>query len=150
MIQSCCHSCSQVSVAAAQKNVSNHFFLKLCVLTITRSACLFVLFHRNAAALILSFLQPSSLLTQWAGLPALHKWRVYGLLHAAYMLVMFHYTYCKIIVQAMAHMSLPTGARCFKFARSVVQRSQLVMVDLTQIQLSAHYVWFAHGGSHIT
>ena len=48
----------------------------------------------------------------------------------------------------LAHMSMTTQARDFKFAGAIVQRLYLVMVALTKNRLSAQYGWFCHGRSH--
>ena len=49
----------------------------------------------------------------------------------------------------LAHISMTTRPRDFKFAGAIVQRLCLVMVALTKNRLSAQYGWFCHGRSHI-
>ena len=49
----------------------------------------------------------------------------------------------------LAHISMTTRARDFKFAGAIVQRLYLVMVALTKNRSSAQYGWFCHGRSHI-
>ena len=50
----------------------------------------------------------------------------------------------------LAHISMTTRARDFKFAGAIVQRLYLVMVALTKNRLSAQYGWFCHGRSHFS
>ena len=49
----------------------------------------------------------------------------------------------------LAHISMTTRARDFKFAGAIVQRLYLVMVVLTKNRLLAQYGWFCHGRSQI-
>ena len=49
----------------------------------------------------------------------------------------------------MAHISITTPARDFKFFPVVVQRSISVMVALTQKSFSPQYGWFCRGRSHM-
>ena len=66
---------------------------------------------------------------------------------------MFHCACCTFLLRAigyiLAHISMTTRARDFKFAAAIVQRLYLVMVALTKNLLSAQYGCFCHGRSHI-
>ena len=49
----------------------------------------------------------------------------------------------------MAHISMTTWAREFKFEGAIVQRLHLVMVTLTKNWWLAYYGWFCQGKSRI-
>ena len=137
-------------MAAACKNVPKNFLCRLCVLMVFSNTFLVCKssfsIKTPAAAPIQAFWQQSSSLTKLAGPRTWHKRWAYGLPRATYG-TMFHCACCKIIVWVIRGtfwlISLNLrGARDFKFARSVVQRSYMVMVALTQKRSCAQYGWF--------
>ena len=66
------------------KKLSSHLFLRFCVLTMFRNACLWNIGSLLAAALLRAFQHPANSMTWWAGPRIYHKRRVYGLPRATY------------------------------------------------------------------
>ena len=93
MIRSRCHSCSQASVAAAQKKRSQPLLLSI-LCTNEMPVFSFFLIETPADALVQGVLAAISLIDSVGGATYFHKRRVYGLPRATYG-AMFHCVCCK-------------------------------------------------------